>query len=359
MEAKYLEIAEAVKRQIRNGDYLMDKVPSERKLAEAYAVSYMTARRTVQQLVADGALMRGENGRLNVNPAFAVSAEQCKVAMVLPNWPIPSLDKWRRAVAEAVEARGGIVKTVYFDHEDDSVIAEALTGAFSRIFLALPVVTGLMLQRLTPLREKLVLFHHDLTEAGFTCLDASSPENMALLVEHLHCFGHRRIALVNTQPRNEIIDARIAVFRKRMEELELEPQVFDFPVKSFERADLKAYEVVRRLIGQGEFGGTGIVTPTIEAAIGTLRAVHDCGMTPGREISVCAYGGLESARLSIPSITVTTVKDADRQCRELIETILDRSTPERLLYSWEKMEVWQGESTGPVCKERMESCVFC
>ena len=53
------------------------------------------------------------------------------------------------------------------------------------------------------------------------------------------------------------------------------------------------------------------------------------------------------------------MKDADRQCRELIETILDRSTPERLLYSWEKMEVWQGESTGPVCKERMESCVFC
>lgn len=42
MEAKYLEIAEAVKRQIRNGDYLMDKVPSERKLAEAYAVSYMS-----------------------------------------------------------------------------------------------------------------------------------------------------------------------------------------------------------------------------------------------------------------------------------------------------------------------------
>ena len=30
-----------------------------------------------------------------------------------------------------------------------------------------------MLQRLTPLREKLVLFHHDLTETGFTCLDAS------------------------------------------------------------------------------------------------------------------------------------------------------------------------------------------
>lgn len=59
MEAKYLEIAEAVKRQIRNGDYLMDKVPSERKLAEAYAVSYMTARRTVQQLVADGRVDAG------------------------------------------------------------------------------------------------------------------------------------------------------------------------------------------------------------------------------------------------------------------------------------------------------------
>ena len=353
-----MEIAEAVKRQIRNGDYLMDKVPSERKLAESYAVSYMTARHTVQQLVADGVLLRGTNGRLSVNPTFASSTGQCKVAMILPNWPIPSLDKWRRAVTETVEAHGGIVKTVYFSHEDDNVIMEVLTGAFLRIFLALPVVNGLMLQRLMPFRDKLVLFYHDLTRAGFTCLDASSPKNMVLLVEHLYRFGHTRIALVNTQPRNEIIDARIAVFRERMEEQKLEPQVFDFPVKSFERADLKAYNVVCRLISRGEFDGTGIITPTIEAAIGTLRAIHDCGMTPGEEISVCAYGGLESARLSIPSITVTTVKDADQRCRELIETILDRHTPEQLLYSWEKMEIWQGESTGPVCKKRMSSCVF-
>ena len=53
MDAKYLQITESIKRQIRNGDYLIEKVPSERKLADSFGVSYMTARRAVQQLIED------------------------------------------------------------------------------------------------------------------------------------------------------------------------------------------------------------------------------------------------------------------------------------------------------------------
>ncbi|AVM45992.1 hypothetical protein C5Q97_15250 [Victivallales bacterium CCUG 44730] len=348
MDAKYLQITESIKRQIRNGDYLIEKVPSERKLADSFGVSYMTARRAVQQLIEDRFFLRCENGRLAIGPAAVENAGRLNVVLVLPNWPIPSLDKWRKALYELVRERNGVLKTVYFDHEDDNVIQEALTGDFSRVFLELPVIPELTRQRLCGMRDKVVLLQHDLTDFGLTCLDAASPENMGLLVDHLHMLGHRKIALLNTQPLNEVITGRIEVFRRRSVELGLEHQFFNAPVNTFERADHKAYELAGGIIRRNCFSGTGIVTTTIEAAIGTLRAVHDNGMRPGKEISVCAYGGLESARLSIPSITVICATDIERQCRNLLCDILDRRTPERLLYSWEKMSIWQGESSGPV-----------
>lgn len=346
MEAKYLQITESVKRQIRNGDYLIDRVPSERKLADSFGVSYMTARRAVQQLLKDDVFTRAENGRLALHPRLAGSCRH-NVAVILPNWPIPSLDKWRKALQEVVGERGGVLKTVYYDHADDPVIGEALSGDFTRCFLALAVIPELMLQRLAPLRDRVVLFHHDLSANGFVSLDASAAGNIALLVNHLYALGHRRIGLVNTQASNEIITARIDAYRRRIGELGLDLQLFDAPVKPFERADLAAYELVRKAIGAEEFRGTGLIAATIEAAIGTLRAVHDCGLHPGREISVAAYGGFETARLSIPSITVTYTPDVEMKCRRLVEELLDRRSPERFLYSWMDMEVWLGESTGP------------
>lgn len=362
MDAKYLQITESIKRQIRNGDYLIEKVPSERKLADSFGVSYMTARRAVQQLIEDRFFLRCENGRLAIGPAAVENAGRLNVVLVLPNWPIPSLDKWRKALYELVRERNGVLKTVYFDHEDDNVIQEALTGDFSRVFLELPIIPELTRQRLCGMRDKVVLFHHDLTDYGLTCLDAATAENMKLLVNHLYKYGHRKIALINTQPVNEIISARITAFQSGCDELGLDGTVFDFPVQPFERADIQACRVVYSLLRNGKFTGTGIVTSTIEAAVGTLRAVYECGLQAGREISICSYDGYEHATLTIPSLTVTHTADIDAQCRQLLCDILNRRTPKRLRYEWDQMFVWQGESTGPAptspgfngCKKKKE-----
>ena len=79
MDAKYLQITESIKRQIRNGDYLIEKVPSERKLADSFGVSYMTARRAVQQLIEDSFFLRCENGRLAIGPAAVENAGRLNV----------------------------------------------------------------------------------------------------------------------------------------------------------------------------------------------------------------------------------------------------------------------------------------
>lgn len=350
MSAKYIQITEAVKRQIRNGDYLIDKIPSERKLAEVFGVSYMTGRRAVQQLLSENIFLRMPNGRLAISPQFDRKEEQLNVAMIMPNWPIPSLNKWRRALQQVVDMRGGIVKTIFYDHNNDSVIQEALNGNFSRIFITLSIIPDALRPKLEQMKDRVVLLYQDLSDDGFICLDSPSPDHIGLLTGHLYELGHRDISLLNTQPKGNIIKGRINSFEHCASGRGMNYSIIDHPVNPFEDAGLRAYEVFKDILSFESFTSTGIVCTTIEAAQGSIRAAYDCGLEPGKDISICSYGGLEVARLSIPSITVTSTIDVERQCRSLITDILDLRTPERLLYGWDRMEVWPGESTGPVSK---------
>ncbi len=60
--SKYNEVMSVIKRRIREGDYFVDNIPGERRLAEETGVSYMTARRAVQQLLEEKVLIRHRIG---------------------------------------------------------------------------------------------------------------------------------------------------------------------------------------------------------------------------------------------------------------------------------------------------------
>ena len=49
--SKYQDVMAVIKQRIREGDYYVDSIPGERRLAEETGVSYMTARRAVLQLL--------------------------------------------------------------------------------------------------------------------------------------------------------------------------------------------------------------------------------------------------------------------------------------------------------------------
>ena len=68
--AKYNEVMSVIKRRIREGDYFVDSIPGERRLAEETGVSYMTARRAVQQLLEEKVLIRQASGLLEVHPDY-------------------------------------------------------------------------------------------------------------------------------------------------------------------------------------------------------------------------------------------------------------------------------------------------
>ncbi len=65
---KYHEVMDIIWRRIEAGDYLLNDLPGERKLAADTGVSYMTARKAVLAMIEEGKLAREANGKLYVDP---------------------------------------------------------------------------------------------------------------------------------------------------------------------------------------------------------------------------------------------------------------------------------------------------
>ena len=53
---QYLAAAEILAERLRYGDYLVNAIPSTRKLAEELKISHIVARKAVEKLLADGLL---------------------------------------------------------------------------------------------------------------------------------------------------------------------------------------------------------------------------------------------------------------------------------------------------------------
>src|SRR5688572_9087662 len=103
---RYNEVISVIKQRIREGDYFVDAIPGERRLAEETGVSYMTARRAVQELLDESVLIRQPSGSLAVHPDYAKRVNPSEVSLLYPAYPSAYLTQLRVLVAEAAARRG-------------------------------------------------------------------------------------------------------------------------------------------------------------------------------------------------------------------------------------------------------------
>src|SRR5690348_15494326 len=120
---KFDDVMAVIKQRIRAGDYFVDSIPGERRLAEEAGVSYMTARRAVQQLREAKVLLRQPSGALEVHPDYSKRVNPAEVALLYPAYPSSYLTQLRVLVAEAATRRGLTLRPGQFVHwEEQSLV---------------------------------------------------------------------------------------------------------------------------------------------------------------------------------------------------------------------------------------------
>jgi DNA-binding LacI/PurR family transcriptional regulator len=355
--AKYTEVMSVIKRRIREGDYLLNKFPGERKIAEETGVSYMTARKAVTELIDQKVLQRGPTGALDVHPAYTKRANPAQVVFLYPAYASAYLTQLRGLVSDFAQKQGLALRPVQFVHWDETTVVEAVEQA--RATLVIPYGPEIPQRLLEPFREnKVVILDGDFTKDGLPSIRLFKRQCIERVFEHLYALGHRRIDCLNTQHRNPEIDRRIEIWQEWCKKRGVRGELWDDPAPVFTDPTVVAYRAMAKILDEKLSKATAIVGTTCPAAIGALRASWERGVQVGRELSIAAINIEPPAEFFCPSITGLNTPDLSEVLERCFDWFFGReswSGPQ--LLEPKDSPLFTGESTAKRLRTRVDAAL--
>lgn len=328
MRAKFSEIAKILSRRIERGDYLTTPFPSEQRLAEELGVSYMTARRAVLALINDGKLHRDAGGRTKVPLGITEAKPSAppQIAFAVPSRPTMRIFDWHASIDQAVAERGGTLRLVPFLDWDDAALYETLTGSCTGVFLT-PTSSPprLMRELLAAQAHRIVTLFDDYTDLGIPFLDHSSEQGVQILIGYLRSLGHERIdcfsAWWNPSDGKNFVSAIITRWREAITSFGLKGELHDWwdPAKE---PGVSGYEGFTAAIRGGRLEATAAICTTVNFVQGIYRAAHEHGLVIGKDLSLCAVGSEERARMMVPALTCLAAPERAPYARRALDWIL-------------------------------------
>lgn len=346
----FTDVVSVVERRIAEGDYMLKDLPGERRLAEEVGVSYMTARKAVQELIARKVLSRKPNGALAVHPGVRNAPPPTRVALLTPAYPSPHLVRCRLAISQAADQQNVLFRPVEYVHWHDPVVKEALEGSDGLLVIpSTEPIPQALLRAFSAGEDKVVFFDDDMTAHGIPSIRLFASGHIAQLFDHLWKRGHRRIDCLNAQGRNDEIDRRIGEWRAWLEARGASGALWDRPAEPFADALVTGYEAMRQVLGARDRPGA-LVCTTQPAALGAIRACHDAGLAVGRDIAICTINNEPTGRYFCPSLTGLEFPKVEPLLQPCFHWF---ASPRR---KWEgglrivprKADLFTGESTGAV-----------
>lgn len=340
---------EMIRKRVRHADHAAYRLPGERGLAVELGLSRQTVRRAIDQLIDEGLLVRGETGRLAVNPALASDGRDRRplIAFLNPGGVSPETMLWREGLLGAIAPHDAVVRSLSYEHYGDPAVSAALEGFDGIFFLPLSgePTPAWLAARMVSARARVVVLDHDESAAGLRSVIVFPFASGMKLLDHLAELGHRRIDCVNVQPHNPVIVARIAVWRDYLARRGLAGELIDANVHgSLE----DAHRLVARRLASGASVGTALYCTTAVAAIGGMRALHERGLRIGRDVSVCAVNDEGYGPYLIPSLTSLRTPPRDAHLRKAAAWLVSgRGWTRASLHVPDDAPLFLGESTGP------------
>lgn len=346
VKAKYTEVMSVIERRIREGDYLLDDIPGERKIAEETGVSYMTARRAVMRLLDQKVLVRQPSGALDVHPSYASRAKLAEVVLLYPAYPSNYLTQLRGVVSDNAKSRGISLRPVQFIHWDERTVLEAVEQAKGT--LVIPHGPR-MPERLAEIfcSNKVVILDGDFTGNHLPSIRLFADRCINTVFEHLHKLGHRHIDCINTQNRNLEIDRRIDLWSRWLEKRGLQGQLWNDPAPVYTDPTIVAYEMMSKILKQKKSRATAFVGTTCPAAIGAIRACWEKRINVGSDLSICSVNIEPPARFFCPSISGLDTPDLSKVLDHCFDWFFNGSDWDgsKLIEPKESL-LFKGESTG-------------
>ncbi|QDU33294.1 lac repressor [Poriferisphaera corsica] len=346
---KYQEVVKIITRRINAGDYCLKSLPGERRIADITGVSYMTARKAVNELLNTGVLERQDNGTLNIHPHYNRKLGKTHVVLLYPSYPSHHLNQCRTLISDNLADQDAAIRPMQYTHWDDPIILEALDNAHGVILIAnTEPITQNVLNELNSNNHKVVIFDSDFTQHNIPSIQMFPEQHLLMLFDKIAKKWGSNIDLLNTQGHDVEIQRRLRIWQQWASSQGINTQIWDDPSPAFTDSRERSYKFMKRITQEKLSSANAFICTTQDVAVGAIRACHDIKINIGKDLAIAAFNIGSDSRYFYPSITGLDFPDIHNQLLTCLKwfSSSEKDWNQPLLLASDIPQLFLCESTG-------------
>ena len=194
------------------------KLPTIREIMEEFNVSQVTVDRALKLLSKDGMIVRSLRKGTYVaeEKDRKRKPEIFRIALALPDYPSPVCDFFLPALRTHIGQIGELAKVIRFDWRDRvlrTLPRDQIDGLI--LFPATGKYEPGDLQRIKDFKIPVVVMSRMFTDIAVDCVSTDDDFGGSLAADHLLSLGHRKLAVLISEPHVPTVDAKVDGFCKR------------------------------------------------------------------------------------------------------------------------------------------------
>lgn len=290
-----------------------ERLPSERELAAEYAVSRVTLRQAIAELVFDGIVQtypgkgtyvqKGQPAprQSTGNIAFIRCVRRGEPSSIASDVFYPAV----LAGAEAAAVRSGyhcIVQT--FNEECDE--RQRLKNLVEKVdgILCAELRQVEFLRQLQATERPVVLVSPSVITAEVDVVEADNEGGARLGVEYLAGMGHRRIAFIGGNPGSLPSKQRTSGYLQGLEAAGIAREEARHPAYGWRLED--GYRAMKELLSES-LPPTAVFAASDLLALGAYQAAQEAGLRVGSDLSILGFDDIQLASESRPPLSTVRV----------------------------------------------------
>ncbi|MDD5140837.1 MAG: GntR family transcriptional regulator [Verrucomicrobiales bacterium] len=309
-EHKHLRVGNALRQALLGGEFKPGGVlPGERLLAERFAVSYMTARRAIAELVAEGLLERRGKCTLVTSDALHIAGS---VRLHLLCSQINTFSEPLLKAADEIARKNEWITQLTIIHGNNDPFALRAIASGDPCLLLLPpnaLLEGKIGEALRNSHGPAVIVGNSPKDDSVPWVKADDRAEMRVALDHLRELGHRSILFVHDDIKHQGLTDGLDEWMRYVREQNPRHPRSPLCVKteSYESRPRTASQAIKRCL-KNYPRPSAIICDNDELALGVLHGLRELGVKVPGEVSVISFGNTVLAEYATPALSVMDVQ---------------------------------------------------
>jgi len=283
------------------------RLPTIREIMEEFKVSQVTVERALTLLSRDGLILRSSRKGTYVaeTKKRTTSRKTFRIALAVPDYPSPVCDAFLPALKTRIKQIGELSKIIRFDWRD-RILRAIPRNQFDGLILfpAAGKYDPSDLQRIKDFKIPVVVMSRIFSDIAVDCVSTDDDFGGALAAEHLLSLGHRKLAVLISEPHVPTVDAKVNGFCKRAHLAGIDDvEIIDCQTQAGEQSSWKACETLKSRIETGGLTFSAVFVVSDASALGAIKACHTLKIDIPERLSLIGFDGIPEGEVYHPALT--------------------------------------------------------